>query len=183
MDGTVSVPNMDYGGAVAAFSTGRAGMTFNGNWELPAFQAAGIDVGAMPMPTIYDQPATFGDAHTFVLPHQDNVDEDQRDATYETVAAMLRNSLDWANGGHIPANLEVRESQEYQDLQPQANYAIAADQAVFEPFAWFTGSGSTFQAELGQALENAWLNGSDPAAAVDQLVEALNRNLATDPPM
>lgn len=183
MDGTICVPDGDYGGAIASFSTGRTGITFMGNWELQSFIKAGIPFDAQTMPNIFGTPATFGDCHTFVLPHQDDVDETRRDAAYEVVAGMLKNSLAWAAGGHTPANLEVTESSEYKELLPQAHYANALDEAVFEPSAWFTGSGSDFQSRVAEVMQACWLSGSlTPEEAVDGLVDRLNTMLAQNPP-
>ena len=183
LDGQVADPDMDYGGAIASFSTGRTGITFMGNWELQSFLKSGISFDAMTMPTIFSRPATFGDCHVFVLPHQDNVDETRRDAAYEVVAGMLRNSLDWAAGGHTPANLEVTRSPEYAALVPQAHYANAMDEAVFEPSSWFTGSGSDFQARVAEVMQSCWLSRSiDAEGAVDGLIERLNTMLAQNPP-
>ena len=183
MDGTIAAPDSDYGGAIASFSTGRSGITFMGNWELQSFVKAGIPFDAQTMPTIFGSPATFGDCHTFVLPHQASVDETRRDAAYEVVAGMLKNSLDWAGGGHTPANLEVTESAAYKELVPQAHYADALEQAVFEPSAWFTGSGSDFQARVAEVMQSCWLSGSlSPEQAVDGLIDRLNDMLSQTPP-
>lgn len=183
LDGQIADPDMDYGGAIASFSTGRTGITFMGNWELPSFQKAEIPFDVMTMPTIFGTPATFGDCHTFVLPHQDKVDETRRDAAYEVVAGMLKNSLDWAGGGHTPANLEVTDSAEYQDLVPQSHYANAMDEAVFEPASWFTGSGADFQARVAEVMQSCWLSHSLTAEqAVDGLMDRLDAMLAQNPP-
>lgn len=182
LDDTVAIANSDYPSAVANFSTGRVGMCFNGNWELQSFLTADVDVDAMPMPNVFGTPATYGDSHVFVLPHQVNVDPAKREAAYATVAAMLRKSLLWSDGGHIPANREVTESAEYREKVPQSHYAAAADEAVFDPQAWFTGSGSDFQARVGEALQGAWLDKSSPEAAVDRLIGALDAALQTKPP-
>lgn len=183
LDGQVADPDMDYGGAIASFSTGRTGITFMGNWELQSFLKSGISFDAMTMPTIFGTPATFGDCHVFVLPHQDRVDEARRDAAYEVVAGMLRSSLDWAAGGHTPANLEVTQSAEYAALVPQAHYANAMDEAVFEPSSWFTGSGSDFQSRVAEVMQSCWLSRSlDAEGAVDGLIERLNTMLAQNPP-
>ena len=183
LDGRVANPDMDYGGAIASFSTGRTAITFMGNWELQTFLKAGIPFDAMVMPNVFGTPATFGDSHVFVLPHQDRVDEARRDAAYEVVAGMLRNSLHWADGGHTPANLEITESADYRALVPQSHYAEAIDQAVFEPAAWFTGSGSDFQARVAEVMQACWLSGSStPEQAVDGLIDRFNTMLAQNPP-
>ncbi|WP_128683254.1 extracellular solute-binding protein [Actinomyces qiguomingii] len=182
-DGTIADPNMDYGGAIGSFSTGRTGITFMGNWEYQSFLAAGVPLDAMPMPNVFGTPATFGDSHVFVLPHQTNVDESRRDAAYEVVAGMLNNSLDWAAGGHIPANTEVTDSAAFGELVPQSHYAQAIEQAAFEPASWFTGSGSDFQARVAEVMQSCWLSNSlTPEQAVDGLIDRLGRMLEQNPP-
>lgn len=182
VDNEISLRNQDYGSAIASFSSERSGMNWNGNWEIASFQSAGLNLGAMPMPQIFDQPGTFGDCHVFVLPHQANVDEERREAAYEVAAGMLQNSLAWTDGGHIPAFRGVLESAEYQAKQPQASYAAAMENPVFEPEAWFTGSGSTFQGQLGVPLQNAYLNSVDAGTTARDMEEILNSMLQTDPP-
>ena len=183
LDGEVAAADMDYGGAVASFSTGRTGIVFMGNWELPSFIKAGIPFDAQTMPRVFGRAATFGDSHVFVLPHQDRVDQARRDAAYEVVAGMLANSLHWADGGHTPANLAVTESAQYRELTPQSHYAGALDEAVFEPAAWFTGSGSDFQARVAEVMQACWLSGSlTPEQAVDGLIARLDTMLSQTPP-
>ena len=178
----VGVKNLDYGGGVASFSTGRSALNFNGNWEIPAFEGAGLNLGVQVMPQIFDHPATFGDSHVFVLPHQTSVDEDARDTAYAVVAGMLSNSLDWAKGGHIPSSDEVTQSAEYLAMHPYCDYVEAKEIAVFEPSAWFTGSGSDFQARLGEVVQDAWLGGTDPHACAQALKDRLDAFLAMEPP-
>jgi len=183
LHGEIAAPDLDYGGAVASFSTGRTGITFMGNWELQSFLKAGVPFDAMPVPAVFGTPASFGDCHVFVLPHQASVDEDRREAAYEVVAGMLNGSLEWADGGHTPANLRITESAAYRALEPQSHYAEVMDQAVFEPAAWFTGSGSDFQSRVSEVMQACWLSGSiTPEQAVDGLIDRLNHALAQNPP-
>ncbi|MFT3889425.1 MAG: extracellular solute-binding protein [Arachnia sp.] len=182
LDDAIALRNQDYGSALASFSSGRSGLNWNGNWEVQTFKKAGLDLGAMPCPQIFDQPGTFGDSHVFVLPHQDVVDEERREAAYRIAAGMLQNSLDWAQGGHIPAYKDVLTSPDYLAIKPQSDYAAAMEHAVFEPQAWFTGSGSTFQGTFGVPIQEAWLNSVDPGKTAQTLQDVLNAALQTQPP-
>lgn len=182
VDDEISVRNQDYGSSVASFSAGRSGMNWNGNWEVQSFLNAGLDLGAIPAPQVFGQPGSFGDCHVFVLPHQATVDEVQRDAAYAVAAGMLKNSLAWTDGGHIPAYAEVLTSPEYLAKHPQADYAAAIENPVFEPQAWFTGSGSSFQGELGVPLQDAWLNSVDAGQTARSMESLLNAMLQTQPP-
>lgn len=174
LDGEIAAAQADYGGAVAEFATGKSGMLFTGVWELRTMQNAKLAFDATMIPTLYGTPAVYADSHSFVLPHQTNADPVRRDLTYQFVADMLKGSFGWAEAGHIPAFLPVTSSPEYDDLIPQAHYAEAAEHVVYDPTAWFTGSGSNFQSEFGAAVQGVLLSGDDPAAAIDRFETRVN---------
>ncbi len=182
LDGEIAAAQADYGTAVAEFATGKSGMFMTGVWELRTMQNAGIPFDATMIPTLYGTPAVYADSHSFVLPHQTNANAAKRDATYQFVADMLKGSFDWAEAGHIPAYLPVTESPDYADLIPQAHYAEAAQHVVYDPIAWFTGSGSNFQGEFGAAVQGVLLGGDDPAAAIDRFEARVNTFLSQPNP-
>jgi len=182
LDGEIAAAQNDYGSAIAEFATGKSGMLMTGVWELRTMQNAGLPFDATMIPTLYGTPAVYADSHSFVLPHQANADETKRDLTYQFVADVLKGSFDWAEAGHIPAFLPVTESPEYADLIPQSNYAEAAEHVVYDPAAWFTGSGSSVQEDFGAAVQGVLLSGDDPAAAVDRFEARVNTMLAQPNP-
>ncbi|MDP3949202.1 extracellular solute-binding protein [Microbacterium sp.] len=182
LDGEIAAAQNDYGSAVAEFATGKSGMFMTGVWELRTMQNAGIPFDATMIPTLYGTPAVYADSHSFVLPHQMNADETKRELTYQFVADMLKGSFGWAEAGHIPAFLPVTESPKYADLVPQANYAEAAEHVVYDPAAWFTGSGSSVQEDFGAAVQGVLLSGDDPAAAVDRFEARVNTMLSQPNP-
>lgn len=174
LDGEIAQAQADYGSAVAEFATGKSGMLFTGVWELRTMQAADIPFDATMIPTLFGTPAVYADSHAFVLPHQANVDDEKRELTYRFVSDMLKGSIGWAAAGHIPAFLPVTQSPEYADLIPQAHYAEAAKLVVYDPTAWFTGSGSNFQGEFGAAVQGVLLSGDDPKVAIDRFESRVN---------
>ncbi len=182
LDGEIAAAQNDYGSAVAEFATGKSGMFMTGVWELRTMQNAGIPFDATMIPTLYGTPAVYADSHSFVLPHQMNADETKRELTYQFVADMLKGSFGWAEAGHIPAFLPVTESPKYAELIPQANYAEAAEHVVYDPAAWFTGSGSSIQEDFGAAVQGVLLSGDDPAAAVDRFEARVNTMLSQPNP-
>lgn len=182
LDGEIAAPQNDYASAIAEFATGRSGMLLTGVWELRTMQEAGIPFDAAMIPTLYGTPSVYADSHSFVLPHQSNPDPAKRELTYQFVADLLKGSFDWAGAGHIPAYLPITESPEYADLVPQAHYAEAAEHVTYDPPAWFTGSGSNFQGDFGQAVQNVLLGGADPAAAIASFRARVDEQLAMPNP-
>ena len=72
-------------------------------------------------PALYgDTPYVRADSHSLVLPTQAATDPEVRAAAYDMAASMLKNSLLWAEGGHVPALSAVAESPEYLALEPQS---------------------------------------------------------------
>ncbi|WP_243738183.1 extracellular solute-binding protein [Cellulomonas shaoxiangyii] len=183
LDGTVCTPNGDYGTAVSEFVTGGSGMFLTGVWELPTVKAAGIAFDAQPIPTLFGTPAAYADSHALTLPHQNDPDPEQRRAAYQFVADLLQNSLPWAEAGHIPAFQPVVDSAEYAELTPQVNYAPAAEILNYDPEAWFTGSGSDFQAYFLETVQNVYLEGADPAEGFDAFVRRVDVQLAKPNPV
>jgi multiple sugar transport system substrate-binding protein len=183
LDGTIATPSGDAGTAIAEFAGGKSGAIFTGVWELPTFQAAKLPFDAMPIPTLYGTPASFADSHAFVLPHQSSPDPEKRRKSYEFVADLLKNSLQWAGAGHIPAYKPIIDSPEYAELLPQAHYANAAAQIEYDPVAYFTGSGSDFQTYFAENMQNVFLGRQDAEAGLDAFIAQIDALLAKPNPL
>lgn len=178
----VASPTLDYPGAIALFGNGQAGFTWNGEWEITTFQ--GIDnfhFNMVPFPKVYQTYKVQADCHAFVLPHQLAVDPDKRANALKLISFMLNNSLEWAKGGHIPAYLPVTESTEYQQLKPQSNYASVAASTVFDPIAWFSGSGSQLESDSAAAFQQVVTGAYTPLQGVRQFKETLQKYLSIPP--
>ena len=57
--------------------------------------------------------------------------------------------------------------QAFRDLEPQSNYADAADTVVYDAPAWYSGSGSTFENIVGAQVGLVQQGLASPAAALD----------------
>ncbi|MFD3449063.1 extracellular solute-binding protein [Microbacteriaceae bacterium 4G12] len=174
LDGTITAQTGDYGTAVSEFVSGDSGLFFTGVWELPTMVNAELPVDAQVIPTLYGTPATYADSHSFVLPHQNNPDEAKRRDVYRFVANVLKDSISWAEAGHIPAYQPIIESPAYGELVPQIHYAEAAEQVVFDPEAWFSGSGSDFQAYFAENVQNVFLGREDAQSGMEGFIRRLN---------
>ena len=173
----------NYSALVAQFSNGDAGLSFNGEWEVTTYQTAKMPFSMAPFPVVYDVPKFAGDAHTFVLPHQSNRNKADTKATVEYIAWMLKHSADWAAGGHIPAYQPVAKSQDYLNLKPQAEYRSVAPDVLFDPDAWFSGSGAQLQNEAAAAFSGVFSGQATPKAALAQFKAATQKLLDTPSPV
>lgn len=173
----------DYPSLVAQFTNGDAGLSFNGEWEVTTYQTAKMPFSMAPFPVVYDVPKFAGDAHTFVMPHQADRSTKNTEATIEYIAWMLKHSAEWAAGGHIPAYQPVVASPEYLNLKPQAEYRSVAPDVLFDPDAWFSGSGAQLQNEAGAAFSGVYAGRMTPKAALDQFKAATRKLLDTPSPV
>lgn len=131
----------EYEASVALFTSGQSAFHMNGVWEVPTMTdmaeagTLGFDWGAVQVPTLLDQPATWADSHAFAIPVQgdDEMSDEKRDAVMTVIGWMNRNSIGWADAGHIPAYVPTTQSDAYQSMQPNATYASLADTAFFDP--------------------------------------------------
>lgn len=174
--------DMDYGGAVAAFADGKAGFYFQGEWEISTFQDAGTPFSMTRFPHVYLERDYIvqADSHAFVLPVWPAADSRRLDAALTFVRGMLDESLTWAKGGHVPVWLPVQDSSAYRELEPQSNYADVARRAVYDPPAWYSGSGSEFEDAVGAAVSAVFSGESEPRAAV-RAIRAELEGLADTP--
>ena len=173
----------DYAAAVAQFQSGNAGFHWNGEWEVTTFADAGMPFSIVPFPSIFGNNTVQADRHTFVVPKGVAKDSRKMDSALTFISSMMKNSLIWAEGGHIPAYLPILESQKYRDLTPQSNYAGVADDVILDPNAWFSGSGSDMETQAAVPLQQAMAGAVEPKQAVDDMRASMQALVNTPSPL
>jgi multiple sugar transport system substrate-binding protein len=183
-DAEVVPANLDYEGSVAEFQSGRAGFQWNGDWEVTTYLEADLPFSMLPFPNVFGENHTSqADRHTFVIPKRSSRDPRGMEAALQFVSSMLKSSLIWAKGGHIPAYLPVAESEEYRKLKPQSNYVEVADNVVLDPEAWFSGSGSTMEQRASAAFQAAMAGRLEPKQAIADVRAMLQKMVNTPKPL
>jgi multiple sugar transport system substrate-binding protein len=126
--------------------------------------------------------AVQADSHTLVIPARGN-DPARTDHALTFIRSLLDQSLTWAKGGHVPAWLPVAQSEEYKQLKPQSNYAAAAQAAVYDPPAWYSGSGSNFEIITGSAIATVRAGQKPPEPALKDMISGLQTYAKTPSPV
>jgi multiple sugar transport system substrate-binding protein len=176
--------SIDYQGAVALFANGQAGFHLNGEWEITTFQTAKLPFSMTLVPNIFGGTyAVQADSHTLVLPRQRDQDAAKLDRSLAFIKSMLDQSLTWAQGGHVPSWQPFATSAEYRNLKPQADYAAAADSAVYDPAGWYSGSGSNFEIIMSASVAAVEAGQLTPQAAIAQMRSKLTVLAQTAPPV
>jgi multiple sugar transport system substrate-binding protein len=168
---------------VALFASGKAGFFWQGEWEVTTFQTAKLPFNMTLFPDIFGSNATQADSHTFVIPKPALVDQQRLANSLKFISFMLKDSVVWAQGGHIPAYQPVVKSAAYQKLEPQANYAAEAQYVVYDPPAWFSGSGSLMETQAGAAFQAVMGGQITAQQGLDQYRSYMQKMLNTPSPV
>lgn len=169
-----SQPNLEVDAELNAFKGGTVGLIWNGIWQTTNVTGDGVFFNgvATAVPQIGTQMAVWGGSHQFTLPTQPDEDACRDTAAGIFISYMLDNSVTWAKAGQLPANNVVRESEEFAEVQPQADIAAGSAEYVFFPpavpgitdaygpldeavSALLSGNATDVQAELDNAAERA----------------------------
>jgi len=175
--------DLDYQASVALFGNQSAGFLLNGEWEVTTYQAQKLPFDMRPIPAIFNSPVTQADSHTFVIPHNPNRSPERFEATIEFISRLIKKSLTWTMGGHVPAYKPVFESAAYHKLSPQSHYASASDHVVTDPLAWFSGSGSNLEAQAGSAFQPVVTGAAKPKDGLATFKSQLQQLVDVPPPV
>lgn len=177
------VRRADYGASVGIFNGGKTAFHLNGEWEITTFRTAGLPFSMTRVPALFGSTAAQADCHSFVLPHQNDRGGAPNEAAHTLVAWMLRNSVAWAEGGHVPAYLPVLDDPAYLELKPQSEYRDVIDEVALDEPAWFAGSASRMWIELGAVLSGVLTGSRSPRGALAEAKARLRTLLDTRNPL
>lgn len=176
--------SVDPTGVTSLFSTGKVGFLFDGEWQIPTYEATKLKFSVAPVPHLYGpKPASYADSHSFVIPRNSAMDAERRSHALAFIRSILGNSQTWAKGGHIPAWLPVRDSAQFKAMKPQADYVAAADAAQYDPPGWYSGAGSEFENVVGAAIAGSQSGATSPAGAVRAMRSGLKPYASAKPPV
>ncbi|XID92779.1 ABC transporter substrate-binding protein [Paenibacillaceae bacterium WGS1546] len=124
----------DINDAFKMFYDGRAAVLITGMWGTGAFEhAPGLDFGVVPLPTLYDAPAVWGDSHALVIPTKHGMTDDKRKAIMTFAKWMVEHGEKWAEAGHVPSMSRVVQGDEFNALDYRSDYAAAANDVKYWP--------------------------------------------------
>ncbi|SET69983.1 ABC transporter substrate-binding protein [Paenibacillus sp. NFR01] len=158
------------------FQSGTAAIMMTGVWATGTWESTkGLDFGAMPIPKLYDQEATWGDSHTIILPTTSKEDPAKRKAAMIFANWVADNGQIWAKAGHIPSKPSVIEKQEFKDMPYRSDYAAVASYVKFSKQStktWQIRDNASFK-----FLNEVWANKMTPAQAMDKMQDAVQKIL------
>ncbi|MNO16821.1 Maltodextrin-binding protein MdxE precursor [compost metagenome] len=158
------------------FQSGTAAVMMTGVWATGTWETTkGLEFGAMPIPKLFDQEATWGDSHTIILPLTKDEDPAKRKAALIFADYVAENGQIWAKAGHIPSKPSVLEKQEYKDMPYRSDYAAVASTVKFNKpstITWQIRDNVSFK-----ILNEVWANKMKPAEAMDKMEAGVQKEL------
>lgn len=131
-----SEPNLEVDAELNAFKSGNVGLIWNGIWQITNVtgDAVEFDGQATSVPQIGPEMAVWAGSHQLTLPvHQAGADTCKDAGAAIFIQYLLDNSITWSQAGQIPASNSVRESEDFQNLSPQAQIGTSVENAFFVP--------------------------------------------------
>jgi multiple sugar transport system substrate-binding protein len=188
-DGYAQV-GLDYPASTSQFMGGAAAFMLNGAWEVPELERArragtlGFEYGIVPLPRLYAHTGAWADSHAFAMPANAGRPPDPAKvgAVLRFVAWVERHSIVWAEGGHLPAYRPVAESAAARALTPNASYASAAADAVYDPDAWYMGAAGPVEGIAARFLPAALYGYMTPAESLARFEGEAARLVRKPPP-
>lgn len=167
-------PGLDYAASTSQFMGGNAGFMINGVWEVPEMVRAtargtlGFDYGIVPLPRMFDNDSVWADSHAFAIPANEGrpMSPQKARAVLRFIAFVSRNSLGWAEGGHVPAYRPAAESPAARALMPNRLYADVPRSVIYDPDAWYMGAAGPLEAMASKYLPAALSSQLTPAQAL-----------------
>jgi multiple sugar transport system substrate-binding protein len=160
---------------VNAFKQGNVGMTFHGPWWISDLEKLDF-VGFAPLPTIGDQPATWGGSHHLALTTEDPTTQA---AAAVWIKWLSDNSAGWAAAGQVPARESVRNDPNLasvaapisQVVESANMVALPTQAAGLEDALWGQGFGPVIDAYLAGDMTDAQAALDEAAAKSQQIME------------
>lgn len=168
-------PRQDYTAAQSAFLEGNAAVLHNGTWVVNQYAGeAPFAYRTAPFPTLFGQPATWANSHTWVLPVHKSPERYRESLQF--VAFLSAHVGDWAIGtGHLPSQQGVLTGETFAAAPQRSNFAQrTVDRAELLPQV---GTWQPIEDILKREVESTWLTGKSPQQALADAQRLINQLL------
>ncbi len=160
--------NVDIDAQYLAFKNGQNSITWDGIWQINDLEAAGLDYGIAPIPTIGEKPAAWANSHHFFMTKQAAEDGNLANASKLFISSLSQESGSWAEAGMIPARNSAREDAAFTE-SPQAVLNDYLENLHFLPAV--PGLGDITPQTVEVAVNEAVLGKASPEEALGKAQE------------
>jgi multiple sugar transport system substrate-binding protein len=152
------------------FRQGKIAMAFEGIYMLADLQKQkDLDFGGAPLPQVGTTKAVWGGSHNLCI--RADVEGKQLDAVWRFIQFLSENSLDWAEGGQVPARRSLRETERFAQMPVQSAFAQQIPHLIYQPRIPFI---FEYLTEFNLAVEKALRGRTSPQIALQAAETRIN---------
>jgi multiple sugar transport system substrate-binding protein len=156
------------------FRQGRVAMAMEGIYMLADLQnTAGLDYGGAPIPQFGPVRVTWAGSHVLCFPATGSGPRAQ--AAWRLARYLSDHSLDWADGGQIPARLSLLNTARFNAMRIQSAFAKQLPYVRYEPPSTKATEITPF---IDDAIEASLLGLEPPKQALDEAASRIDRVLS-----
>lgn len=156
------------------FRQGRVAMAMEGIYMLADLQnSPGLDYGGAPIPQFGPVRATWAGSHCLCFPAKGS--GPRAEAAWKLATYLSNHSLDWADGGQIPARVSLLNTDRFRAMRVQSQFAKQLPYVRYEPPSTKATEITPF---IDDAIEASLLGLEPPKQALDEAASRIDRVLS-----
>ena len=156
------------------FRQGKVGLVFEGIYMLADLKKqTDLDYAGAPIPLLGLERAAWASSHNMCL--SSRLKGEKLDVAWRFVRYLSDNTLDWAEGGQVPVRKSLRESERFQRMSVQSEFAKQISFIEYMPQIPFV---FEFYTEFDAAVEKALRGSAKPKHALDVATKNINEIIA-----
>lgn len=156
-----SLENCNVDGDLGLFCQGKAMFHIQGDWMLKQIEGEGVNFGVTSLANMFvDEPSetsedVYARSHVFAIPTNQRLTPIKQQACLTFIKYVTEHADVWAESGHIPANNNARETEEYAKLPHHGNFGNLSKYRLNDPNPYYYEGFSPVFSRVTTALSNA----------------------------
>ena len=149
------------------FLAGKMLFCPEGIWMYNDIKESGLNAKMFDYP-VFDENSVgnWTSSHQFVIPKNENRDEEKTQAVLDFINFIGNNSLEWAKAGQCPAHVSIKDVAEFKEM-PQAFLADENDELKIYDYKYYGYAVESLDGVLGEVL----FERMSPQEALDKAVQ------------
>jgi multiple sugar transport system substrate-binding protein len=132
-----------------------------------------LDFGGAPVPRLGPEAAAWAGSHNLCLGA--DLDGRELEAAWRFIRYLSDHSLEWAEGGQVPARASLRNTERFAEMEVQAAFARQLPYVVYIPKVPFV---FEYYAAFDAAVERILRGSEPPAQALERADAELEEDIA-----
>lgn len=156
-----SPQNVNVDGDLTMFCQGKAMFHIQGDWMLQSVKDSGVNFGVTSLSNLFTDEKTetsddvYARSHVFSIPTNKKLNATKMQACLTFIKYITEHAYIWAESGHIPANNNARNTEEYAKLPYHSSFGDLSSYRLNEPSPYYYEGYSPVFSRVTTALSKA----------------------------